>query len=153
MSAARGSPTAAASLTPPAIGAYWVGQGGHYAGIVRGRDGAPDYYLVIGGEVARGSFSAVNKHCEAYTADGHTDFTGMYRSEQSVSFGNVPELFEKAWYWSREQHAGLPDSAWYQGFFNGNQRSWLKGYSFRGRAVRRIPIPSFDHSIISGGAA
>jgi len=32
---------------PPAIGDYWAGQGGIYAGLVRGRDGASDYHLVL----------------------------------------------------------------------------------------------------------
>lgn len=35
------------SLTPPAIGQYWQGQGGFYAGLMRGHDGQPDYHLVV----------------------------------------------------------------------------------------------------------
>ncbi|WP_192985678.1 DUF1566 domain-containing protein [Pseudomonas sp. EggHat1] len=35
------------SLTPPAIGQYWQGQGGFYAGLMRGQDGQPDYHLVV----------------------------------------------------------------------------------------------------------
>ena len=36
-----------ASITPPAIGQYWQGQGGFYAGLMRGQDGQPDYHLVV----------------------------------------------------------------------------------------------------------
>lgn len=36
-----------ASITPPAIGQYWQGQGGFYAGLMRGPDGKPDYHLVV----------------------------------------------------------------------------------------------------------
>ncbi|MCY1531811.1 hypothetical protein D9M68_670500 [compost metagenome] len=31
----------------PSLGAYWPGEGGHYAGLVRGENGAPDYYLIV----------------------------------------------------------------------------------------------------------
>ena len=33
--------------TPPAIGHYWAGQGGFYAGLMRGHEGQPDYHLVV----------------------------------------------------------------------------------------------------------
>ncbi|WP_432777550.1 DUF1566 domain-containing protein [Pseudomonas fortuita] len=35
------------SLLPPPLGSYWPGQGGYNAGLVRGEDGAPDYYLIV----------------------------------------------------------------------------------------------------------
>ena len=34
-------------LKAPAIGSYWLGQGGIYAGMVRGEDGTPDYHLIV----------------------------------------------------------------------------------------------------------
>ncbi|MCY1292336.1 hypothetical protein D9M69_386630 [compost metagenome] len=42
-----GELTVRISLDPPAIGQYWHGQGGVYAGLVRGEDGQPDYHLVV----------------------------------------------------------------------------------------------------------
>jgi hypothetical protein len=36
-----------AALVPPAIGQYWPGQGGVYAGLMRGEEGQPDYHLVV----------------------------------------------------------------------------------------------------------
>lgn len=33
----------------PPLGAYWPGEGGHNAGLVRGEDGQPDYYLIVAG--------------------------------------------------------------------------------------------------------
>lgn len=35
------------ATTPPAIGQPWPGQGGIYAGIMRGENGAPDYHLIV----------------------------------------------------------------------------------------------------------
>lgn len=37
----------AAPAGVPALGSYWPGQGGYNAGLVRGEDGAPDYYLIV----------------------------------------------------------------------------------------------------------
>lgn len=31
----------------PAMGEYWPGEGGHNAGLVRGENGQPDYYLIV----------------------------------------------------------------------------------------------------------
>jgi hypothetical protein len=38
---------AAAPLAPPRIATEWPGQGGVYAGIMRGEDGLPDYHLIV----------------------------------------------------------------------------------------------------------
>lgn len=35
------------SINPPAIGSYWHGEGGIFAGTVRGENGQPDYHLVV----------------------------------------------------------------------------------------------------------
>nr|WP_298118292.1 DUF1566 domain-containing protein [uncultured Pseudomonas sp.] len=31
----------------PALGEYWPGEGGHYAGVIRGENGQPDYHLIV----------------------------------------------------------------------------------------------------------
>ncbi len=126
----------------PRIGSEWPGEGGIYAGIMRGRDGAPDYRLIVGpqhdGELkwqaAMEWATGVNvKNCPI-------DFTLPFRAEQALLFANVPELFEKTWYWSREQHAVSADFAWVQLFNHGNQYHYHKDVEWRARAVRRLAI-------------
>ncbi|MGY1448747.1 DUF1566 domain-containing protein [Pseudomonas chlororaphis] len=82
----------------PALGAYWPGEGGHNAGLVRGENGAPDYYLIVPvltqqlraawggyGEECEGASSASdglantkalladsNEHPAAIAANGHS---------------------------------------------------------------------------------
>ena len=34
-------------ISRPPIGSYWLGQGGIYAGMVRGENGTPDYHLIV----------------------------------------------------------------------------------------------------------
>jgi hypothetical protein len=146
------------AITPPAIGQKWPGQGGIYAGLVRGRDGAPDTHLIVGPELPRSGWVAAGKAAAGKAAagkaaagkaaagkaaaevsvDGHTDFTLPFRAEQAVMFGNVPELFEAAWYWSCERHDSFPACAWVQGFGSGTQNNDPKSNQGRARAVRRF---------------
>lgn len=44
---ALGVDAAPATSSVPAIGEYWPGQGGVYAGVMRGEDGQPDYHLIV----------------------------------------------------------------------------------------------------------
>ena len=157
----------AAHAGVPALGAYWPGQGGFNAGLVRGEDGAPDYYLIVPqlteqlsavwggyGEEVEGASSASdglantralladsNEHPAAklaseFTADGHNDFYLPARRELQLAEANVPELFEKAYYWSSSQRSA--DYAYLMDFEGG----WLDGHhksnEFLVRPVRRF---------------
>lgn len=134
-----------AIFTPPRIGEEWEEQGGVYAGVARGKNGAPDYYLILA------------THCDAESVkwdeaktwaenvssgdEGLHDYTLPARHEQALLFANVPEHFQKEYYWSSEQHASSSYYAWFQTFVNGDQPDdLLKGYSYRARAVRRLDI-------------
>lgn len=125
----------------PRIGEQWPGQGGIYAGIMRGRDGAPDYHLIVGpqhdGEL---KWQAAMEWATGINVNLHKDFTLPFRAEQALLFANVPELFEKTWYWSREQHAEDSVYAWVQDFSNGGQNDAHKDFEWRARAVRRLVI-------------
>ena len=63
-----------------------------------------------------------------------------FRAEQALQFANVPELFEKEWYWSCEQLAAAPVYAWLQHFGYGFQLNYHKSLVCRARAVRRLII-------------
>jgi hypothetical protein len=124
--------------TFPNIGEVWPDQGGIYAGIVRGDSGQPDYHLVVATE----DFGECKWQAAMDRAKGILggEYTLPKRKEQAVLFGNVPELFEKAWYWSCEQLESNADYAWCQGFVYGYQLSTRKGGKLRARAVRRLTI-------------
>lgn len=67
---------------------------------------------------------------------GHADWYLPARRETALCYANVPELFEKAWYWTSTQYS--PNGAWGQGFGVGNQSYYHKGSELRARAVRRF---------------
>jgi len=123
----------------PRIGAEW--QGGIYAGVARGVDGANDHHLIIAQvEPEPLAWPAAKKWAEGLSAGGHNDFSLPTRKEQALLFANVADLFKPTWYWSGEQHASDPEYAWGQGFVHGIQSYYRKGLDLRARAVRRLVI-------------
>ncbi len=125
----------------PAVGAEWPGQGGVFAGLIRGEHGAPDYLLILGPErEMEASWQAAMDWAAGLQEEGHQDFTLPSRAEQAVLFGNCRDRFERDYYWSREQHAEDADYAWSQYFGDGDQSCNHKNYEWRARAVRRLVI-------------
>lgn len=108
-------------------------EGELYAGLLLGKDGAPDIHLVLlpgaAADVTWGQAKAF-----AVTAGGELPT----RREQALLFANLKEEFEPRWYWSCEQHASSPSNAWLQYFYNGLQYNNRKSYEGRARAVRRL---------------
>ena len=106
-----------------------------YAGIVLGKDGAPDHHLFL-----------LPAKTEALTWDKAIKWAENAggslptRQEQAILYGNLKHEFEPRWYWSCEQHAGNSDYAWMQNFYNGGQNLNRKSLEFRARAVRRLSV-------------
>jgi hypothetical protein len=125
----------------PPIGEWWDDQGGYYAGLARGRDGAPDYHLLLA-EPAQENiiWQAALDWVKALEIDGHRDFTLPNRSEQALLYANLKDLFTPEWYWSSEQSASYDAYAWCQGFTSGTQYYGHKSTKLRARAVRRLAI-------------
>ena len=108
-------------------------EGELYAGLLLGKDGAPDIHLVLlPGAAADVTWDQAKAF--AVTAGGELPT----RREQALLFANLKEEFERRWYWSCEQHASSPSYAWYQDFYGGLQDDYHKSYEGRARAVRRL---------------
>jgi hypothetical protein len=143
-----------ADLNVPAIGSEWPEQGGHFAGAMLGADGEPDYLLIVGPECdGYRTWDGAKEWVASQVVGGHHDFELPTRRESAALFERVRSLFQRSWYWTSEQHAVYAYGAWGQHFGDGDQLNWLKDYGFRVRAVRRVPIRSLDHLVISGGAS
>ncbi|UNL06526.1 DUF1566 domain-containing protein [Pseudomonas aeruginosa] len=149
----------------PAIGAEWPDQGGIYAGLMRGRDGHPDYHLIVAsaesdGELQWGGYgsesSATSKwdglantnalveegghpaaeFAASVTISGHNDFYLPAQAELMLAWANVPEVFAEGWHWSSTQYSA--DGAFDTYFFVGYTGITGKGTDFRVRPVRRL---------------
>lgn len=57
----------------PGLGEYWPGEGGHNAGLMRGENGEPDYYLIVPGIETDGSHTYGGYEHKTVGADSHND--------------------------------------------------------------------------------
>jgi hypothetical protein len=158
------------TLVPPKLGTYWEGQGGIYAGIMRGHGYQPDYHLIVApaeteaeaitygprkhmegveshhnGHANTAGLTAAGEHpaaahCAAVEVDGHTDFYLPSRDELRLAYVNAKDAFTPEWYWTSTQCHGDSDTAWVQGFAQGFMLDDGKSNVYRARAVRRIEI-------------
>lgn len=130
------------SIQIPRIGEYWPGQGGIFTGIGIGNDDRGDVAVITAeSDFDAPTWNAATEKAEAYSADGHRDFSLPWRSEQPLQFANLRARFKPEAYWSREQHREHSGCAWYQYFTNGNQDYGRQSLSYvRACAVRRFPI-------------
>jgi hypothetical protein len=112
-----------------------LNEGEFYAGILLGKDGAPDHHVILlPGQANDVTF----KQAQQFAADIGGDLPA--RREQSLLFANLKEQFEDRWYWSGEQHASDSDYVWGQRFNGGYQNGSRKLTELRARAVRRSVI-------------
>lgn len=152
----------------PAIGDYWEGQGGYYAGIMR--DGDRQWHVImpttelskaegewgIEGELIPGEFSRrdglhntqlilagepqnkIANHITALKIAGHRDFYWASEFENNLLLINLPEHLSPEPHWSSTQYSAR--SAWDLYFEDGGQTILSKDLSLAARAVRRLPI-------------
>ena len=133
---------------PPALGEYWPGQGGIYAGVRQYPEGLC-HVIFAATDVGKHTYGeygtevdAVSRHdgrentailvsrdgshpaadaAYAFTCDGHSDFYLPSIGELNHAWQYIPESFEGDWYISSTQRSA--DIAYYMGFEDG----WLYG--------------------------
>lgn len=153
------------ALTPPAIGDYWPGQGGIYAGVRQYPEGLC-HVIFAATDVGKHTFGESGISVEAtskidgrentailvnrdgshpaadaayaYTCDGHNDFSLPSIGELNHAWLYIPESFEKDWYIGSTQRSA--DGAFLMYFVDGLQGSHGKDVELRVRPVRRLPI-------------
>ncbi len=134
---AQRTPTMLRSINTPLIGAHWPEQAGDFAGAGRAVDGT-EYLLIAGPEAdSELNHAAAEAWAKGLSIEGLTDFTLPTRRDLALMFANVPEKFQREFYWSSEPGAGDPDYAWGQWFDDGGQSYYHKSNECRVRAVRR----------------
>ena len=126
--------------TLPKLGEAY--EGGKFAGITTGKDGAPYALILLDSEFA--GITLNWRDAMTWAKDLGDDADLPTRVETAMLFANLPSQFSKDWYWTSEQHASYSDYAWFQVFSYGNQNNYDKGAELRARAVRRLPIQSLS---------
>ena len=151
------------SLTPPAIGDYWPGQGGLYGGLRHYPEGLC-HIIFAANDVGRHSYGEHGTSVEAtsnidgcentailvkrdgshpaadaahaYTCDGHNDFYLPSSGELHHGYLYLPESFEKDWYISSTQRSAY--RAYTMDFVDGWLGNGVKDNERLARPVRRI---------------
>ncbi|MCY1361703.1 hypothetical protein D9M69_483790 [compost metagenome] len=159
-------------LTPPGVGQHWHGQGGTYVGVMRGENGAPDYYLLAPkhAQIASITYGGYGNRIEGanHRRDGLANARALlassidhpaakWASEQEAEGHRdlyLPSQAEAFLCWANipEQFDNKgwwitstqlgPGDAWIQDFVDGDQDYVHKVIARPAFAVRRILIPS-----------
>lgn len=154
------------SIEAPAIGQYWQGQGGVYAGIMPDYVGHEPKHLVFSADeaidikwgsdyvpeatsrtdgaantqalLARPTPHPAAKWADDYEKDGHTDFHLPSIAELDVASVTMPEHFvENDMYWSStDLNATM---AYARNFGEIDMNALFKIFGARARAVRTVP--------------
>lgn len=160
-------PSALAEGIPP-IGATWPGQGGRNGGLMRGIDGAADYWLILAegdGAKAEIAWGGYEKDADGANSlhDGLSNTTALAASKHdhpAAKFARAARVDGKDdWYLPairecRLLSATVPElfdsgyhwsssqcsrsSAWVQNFDDGTQSGASKAGAYRVRLVRRL---------------
>ena len=148
---------------PPALGEYWPGQGGIYAGVRQYPEGLC-HVIFAATDVGKHTYGeygtevdAVSRHdgrentailvsrdgshpaadaAYAFTCDGHSDFYLPSIGELNHAWQYIPESFEGDWYISSTQRSA--DTAYGMDFVDGWLDNLVKGNERLARPVRRI---------------
>jgi hypothetical protein len=106
-----------------------------YAGIILGKDGEPDYHLILlAREEVYANWEAA-KHF-ASTVGGELPT----RREQYVLFANLREEFKGHYYWTGDLRSSNSDFAWCHNFYGGGESNYSKHIMLKARAIRRVVI-------------
>lgn len=108
-------------------------EGEAYAGLILGKNGEPDYHLVLLADEA----SDVSWPTAGDWAAGRQGELPT-RRELALLFANRREAFDRVWYWSSEQHETRPQLVWGQNFASGIQTVYGRPFRGHARAIRRI---------------
>lgn len=155
------------SIEAPAIGQYWEGQGGLYAGIMPDYVGHEPKHLIFSvdeavdiewgtgysPEATSRTDGAANtqallaqrmphpaaKWADDYEKDGHTDFHLPSIAELDVAYVTMPERFvENDMYWSStDRNAAMVHA---RNFGDMDMPFFFKVFAGRARAVRTVPV-------------
>ena len=136
---------AGSMTTLPPIGQPWPGQGGIYAGIASDTEGGEPGHLIL---LDTKPDDELNWKDAVKWGQSHGEGSRLFtKAEAALLFANVPDAFEKTWYWTGTQSSAF--YAWYQHFYYGNQTIDSKDFTGRARAVRRLVLGSFN-PLVSG---
>ncbi len=107
--------------------------GEQYAGLIIGKEGAPDHHVVLLPGDAQDVTWAAAREWAAFSGGELPT-----RRELSLLFANLKEHFHRVWYWSSEASEARSQLVWGQNFTSGIQTMYGRPFHGRARAIRRV---------------
>jgi hypothetical protein len=108
-------------------------EGEAYAGLILGKNGDPDYHLILlADEVSDVSWPTAREWAASQGGELPN------RRELALLFANRREAFDRAWYWSSEHHETRAQLVWGQNFSSGIQTVYGRPFRGHARAIRRV---------------
>jgi hypothetical protein len=131
----------------PALGQPLAG--GIYAGITTAADGTPYALILLADKPAADLPSNACTWADAMAwAESRGNGAQLpTRPEAALLFALLKPQFEEGWHWTGETDVDDSSFAWGQDFIIGYQDSYHECYAGRARAVRRLPLQSFNPSV------
>jgi len=136
------------SMKPPKIGTEWKAQGGIYAGMIRGHNDEPDYYLVYATkehELSEVTWPEAKKQSKR-PINGFKDWSLPNQPEAKLLFINSDSSFDPygddwGYYWTSEEKPDNKRYAIVQSFIEhsgGYHKGIGKLREFLSRPIRRV---------------
>jgi hypothetical protein len=124
------------ALPPSAAAPVPLRQGERYAGLILGRDGAPDYHLVLQPDKCE---------LESHTWQAASNWAASLghslpdRREQTLLYATLKEEFRPNWHWSSET-GDIEDEVWCKDFDTGVSYQNAREFDGYARCVRRVLV-------------
>ncbi|MGK5074009.1 hypothetical protein [Janthinobacterium sp. ZB1P44] len=124
------------ALAPAAAAPVPLRQGERYAGLILGKDGAPDYHLVLQPDECELEYHSWQAASDWAASLGHSLPS---RREQTLLYATLKEAFRPNWHWSSEP-GDIEDEAWCKDFDTGVAYQTLREFDGYALCVRRVLV-------------
>ena len=121
-------------LAPSAAAPISLRQGERYAGLILGKDGAPDYHLLLQPDEPELGYLPWRTASAWAASLGHSL---PDRREQILLYATLKEEFRPNWYWSCEP-GDIKSEAWCKDFDTGVSYQTAREFDGYARCVRRV---------------
>lgn len=112
-----------------------LNEGEVYAGLIIGKNGAPDHHVVLlPDDAENATWSAAREWAASLGGVLPT------RRELSLLSANLKEQFQREWYWSSDVSEARSQLVWGQNFSSGIQTMYGRQFHGRARAIRRLAV-------------
>ena len=124
------------------IGWDWPEDGGIYAGVARGLNGAADYHVILCKADQKRDMTWENamRWAAGLSDEGFTDWRLPTHQEAALLYANLKDQFSDRWYWCSDNYPQDDTCRWVQTFGYGRQADARMTDGCHARAIRTVQV-------------